>query len=199
MKLIRIVFSLIFANIFILAHSQQIEIRGGLNLSKTLYFIGDTSVYSNRLLGLNAGIRCEFKLAENLYQSVGVSFSQRGYKIAGTGNQLKYRFNYIDIPANVKYKFDLEDLFLVFEVGPYVAIGLNGRVTYGGKNQRIHFGNNEDQVKRFDAGINIGYSLEFDKLVISSYYFVGFINISNNNTESLKNRVFCFSLGYLIK
>lgn len=177
--------------------AQGFMIKGGLNLSKTLYFSGDTSIITDRLPGFNAGVLYEFKLTNSLYQTIGISYSQRGYKVSDTGDNFKYRFNYIDIPINILYKFDLDDVLVAFEFGPYAALGLNGRVSHGDETKRIYFGSKVNHVKRFDVGINVGYSIEYECVRFGAYYYVGFINISNSNSEWLKNRSFCFSLGYV--
>ncbi len=194
----KIILSFILGTLLFGAHSQNIEFKAGLSLSKALYFVGDTSVFTNRLPGINAGVIKEFKLANNLYLSTSISFSQRGYKINDSGVHLKYRYNYIDIPACIVYKFELDDINLNFELGPYSAIGLNGKYIQNGKTSKIHFGNGNNQVKRFDFGLNLGYCLEFEKITLRLNYMVGFIDFANNGTELLKNRMFSFGIGYKI-
>ncbi|NVO11688.1 MAG: PorT family protein [Bacteroidales bacterium] len=195
----KIVLSLILVNLLLGVYSQNIEFKSGLNLSKALYFVGDTSVFTNRLPGINAGVVGEFKLANNLYLSTSVGFSQRGYKINDSGVHLKYRYNYIDIPASIVYKFELDNINFNFEFGPYLSTGINGKYIQGGKTSKIHFGSAANQVKRFDFGLNLGYCLEFEKITLRLNYMVGFINFANNGVESLKNRAFTFSVGYKIK
>jgi hypothetical protein len=195
----KILLSLLLATLLLGAYSQNIEFKAGLSLSKALYFVGDTSVFTNRLPGISAGVLKEFKLANDLYLSTSINFSQRGYKINDTGVHLKYRYNYIDIPATIVYKFELDDINLNFEFGPYVAMGLNGKYIQGGKTSKINFGSGNNQVKRMDFGLNLGYCLEFEKITLRLNYMVGFIDFANNGTESLKNRMFSFTVGYKIK
>jgi len=195
----KVILSLILLTFLFGAHSQNIEFKAGLSLSKVLYFVGDTSVFTNRLPGINAGVIGEFKIANSLYLSTGISFSQRGYKINDSDVHLKYRYNYIDIPTTIVYKFDLDDVRLNFEFGPYLAIGLNGKYIQDGKTNKIHFGSGKSQVKRMDFGLNIGYCVEFEKITLRLNYMVGFIDFANNGTESLKNRMFSFTVGYKIK
>jgi hypothetical protein len=94
--------------------------------------------------------------------------------------------------------------------GPYVGIGLSGKVVniidyYGAgyfeaSENDIEWGNNDevDDFKRLDPGLTAGVGLEIHSLHLSIDYGLGLGDIlpSSNSTISLYNRVLGVSLGY---
>ncbi len=89
---------------------------------------------------------------------------------------------------------------IYFGAGPYVGIGLSGKVKVTGttESQDIKFGSDGD-FKRTDFGLNGIAGLEFKGgFLVGLNYDLGLTDIGNDGTSesATKNRVFGLSVGF---
>jgi len=77
-------------------------------------------------------------------------------------------------------------------------MGISARKKYN-VTEKIEFGPEATQYKRMDFGINLGGGFEIDNLQIGMNYGYGFINISHQYEEVIRNRVFTVSAVYYIE
>lgn len=194
MKRVIIQLALIFSTGNILM-GQNFTVTGGLVLSDVVYFVDSTTIETNKKTGFAFGISNEIKLAENFYQVLGMEFAQRGYRIRGEYSKFDVRLNYVNVPLNWRYKFDLDDIFMTFDAGPFAAIAFSGKITTDGSSEKLDFGTSTGQIHYIDYGIKLGYQVEFESLRIGIGYNIGLKDIAAGKTEVLKNRSFTFHLG----
>lgn len=177
------------------------------------------------LSGFHAGLLFDFILAENFSLQPELLYSAKGYHTTPYYNlrppvvqpaepqpegkmSINYHYNYLELPVNFLYKLPLGPGRLFGGFGPYLAYGLNGKVTglpytdvfkirFDGKaaTNSIDF-----HAKRFDAGANfiIGYELKMGLLVSANYS----LGLTNNNPwagYNDKNRYLGISIGYLLQ
>lgn len=198
-----------------LSFGQRFGIKGGFNLSDMMVkdddqsFDEDITVKST----FNLGLVSEFELTDNLYLEPGLLFNMKGYnyntEFSEDGRTFTYhedlKVNYLEIPINLKFATDTRFAKVYGAVGPYIAFALNGKVktvtTFDGESVKdnfpVEFGNggvNDDMV-RFDSGLNFGAGVEFGSIQIGASYGLGLSNISpfNDNGYRVKNRVFSIS------
>lgn len=176
----------------------------GLNLSTiTLKSMGisfDPKVF----VGFNVGVVSEITLSGNLKLQPGILYSAKGSKysviVFGVTEKVEIKPNFIEIPINAAYKFDLGSAKLILNAGPYFAYGIGGKIKSGGESVDISFGSGENNdMKPFDCGLNIGAGIEIANFLFSANYEFGFTNLApvkTDNTE-MKIKVFGLSIAYL--
>ena len=180
------------------AFAQKFTVRGGLAVSNVQFFIDTASIEPAKKPGFFLGIDSEFELAQNLYLGVGSDFIQKGFRVKADTVILadfSLRINYLSIPINIRYKFDLEDFWMTFEAGPYFGVGLSAKSKSGEDKSKIHFGQDEGEINSIDYGFNLGFGFEVDIVRFGINYSNGLNNISSSKYESMKNRCFTVSFG----
>jgi hypothetical protein len=175
-------------------------IKIGLNMAKESYEDSGISLNLDNKAGLLAGVIYEYSLSEQLYFGSGLLFSQKGGKIEDGDSKITETLNYIDIPFNLVFKADLKGPKLLVEAGPQIGVGISGKDKYeymgASENEDIEFGSDEDQLKRFDFGLNLGGGVEYDNFQLKVNYVIGLSDISNFDDGSVKNKVLGISLSY---
>lgn len=181
-------------------------VMAGMNVSK--YTI---TGFDSRI-GFHAGVKAELGLsqeASGAYMDFAALLTLKGAKVDG-GSLASIKFNpyYLEVPVHVGYKYAVNDDFALFgSVGPYIAVGLFGKVKakVDGSIADLEeldtdsasediFGN--DGLKRFDFGLGLKAGVEFSKkyqLAIS--YDFGLVEVAKD--LGMKNRNLMISLGYM--
>ncbi len=133
----------------------------------------------------------------------------KGAKVDG-GSLASIKFNpyYLEVPVHVGYKYAVNDDFALFgSVGPYIAVGLFGKVKakVDGSIADLEeldtdsasediFGN--DGLKRFDFGLGLKAGVEFSKKYqFAISYDFGLVEVAKD--LGMKNRNLMISLGYM--
>jgi hypothetical protein len=163
--------------------------------------------------GFNIGVNAEIPVATDFYLQPGLLFSTKGYKesIPGTSDDAKYNVSYLEIPINFLYKPVLGPGKLLLGFGPYIGLGIGGKIKYPGEDAKIKFKNdvstadlNSDNAyqKGLDFGGNLlaGYELS-SKISFQLNAQLGMSNLvpKVNGTKldsKLKNTGFGISIGY---
>ncbi len=171
------------------------------------------------LTGFNAGINVEIPVAPDFYFQPGLLYTIKGTKstdvILGQTFNSTIKISYVELPLNLLYKPLLGKGHLLLGFGPYVALGVAGKVTYTGSNSsqsadikfqntvKITDPNNVVYMKPMDAGANLIFGYEFsNKVSFQLNTQLGMLNINPeyasmpNDKTSAKNTGFGFSLGY---
>ncbi|WP_127126647.1 porin family protein [Pseudoflavitalea rhizosphaerae] len=169
----------------------------------------DNKLENKMKVGFHVGVNAEIPLADEFYLQPGVLFSTKGAKLDGEGD-VKMNLGYIEVPVNFLYKADLGEGKLLLGVGPYVGIGITGKVKGDGGEADIKFTNDakmEDMgkvpLKRIDAGGNLLFGYEFaNKFSVQLNAQLGMLNLvpkfegEKPENEKIKNTGFGVSVGY---
>jgi len=180
---------------YLSSHAQFIVLRGGYSLS---------SIYSRTypgtpddkksINGFQCGILDEFPISTTvkwLTLETGFIIQTKGSDITYIRSHVTHpsqiidnltNLYYLDIPLSVKMYSSVGKTSLYFEVGPYVGIGLSGKVydtgNYPPTTKKISWGpSNIDDYKRFDGGISMGVGLKIELIQIGLSYDLGLANI----------------------
>lgn len=82
--------------------------------------------------GLNVGVVAGIPLTDTapLYLETGLSYIEKGgKKDLVSGKKMTYDLNYLQIPAVLKYKYDVDDHFSIQpQFGGYFAVGVGGKI-----------------------------------------------------------------------
>ena len=171
------------------------------------------------LTGFNIGINAEIPVGIDFYFQPGLLYTIKGAKsedvILGQTINGKVKISYVELPLNFLYKPMLGKGHLLLGFGPYVALGLSGKVTYEGGGSSltsdIKFKNkvtNTDSddfvyIRPLEAGANLLAGYEFGNRV--SFQLNTQLGLTKINPEyegatddktSAKNTGFGFSLGF---
>ena len=195
-------------------------IRGGVNFQNINGKDQDGNKLSNDLVTrFNLGVNVEIPVGTDFYFQPGVLFTTKGAKneqvILGQDVISTVNLSYLELPLNLVYKPALSAGRLLLGFGPYVALGVGGKVKYeeGGSSQEqdVKF-KNEVKVsddtdvayfKPLDAGANLLVGYEFhNKLSFQLNTQLGLVKINPeyegavDDKSSFKNTGFGLSFGY---
>jgi hypothetical protein len=189
--------------LMVLVTSIQAQIKfgpkAGLNLSTMTLKNSGIALDPKTLVGFHIGVLSEIPLEGNFVLQPALLFSSKGSKYSYYGTDESISPSFIEIPVNAAYKFDLGNMKLVLNAGPYFAYGIGGKIKSGGESQSIEFGSGDNaDLKAFDYGLGLGAGLEITNFLISLNYEFGLANLIPGATEGseAKSRVFGISVGY---
>lgn len=206
--------------------------RVGLNLANVAVDVEDDDDEPDTkiLLAPQVGVTLNAQFG-NFSIQPSLLFSQKGFRtdeeesedFQGTTvtykEETSARLNYAEIPVNFVYTTGEESGFQVF-AGPYIGIGLGGKVKYdvsitGGSNSfeeeetnKVEFvseegdDENTDYLRRLDAGLNAGVGYKAGAFQAQLGYGLGLGNLIPNDQDGdepedeVKNRVIQFSVSY---
>jgi len=195
-------------------------IRGGVNFQNINGKDQAGNKLSNDLVTrFNIGVNAEIPVGTDFYFQPGLLFTTKGAKneqvILGQNVISTVNLSYLELPLNLIYKPALGAGHLLLGFGPYVALGVGGKVNHeeGGSSQEqdVKFKNevkvsDADDVAYFkplDAGANLLVGYEFNnKLSFQLNTQLGLTKINPeyegavNDKSSFKNTGFGMSLGY---
>jgi opacity protein-like surface antigen len=196
-------------------NAQTFGLKAGLSLSNMLDKDDDETYSKDYKMnpGFHLGATVEVPLNEFLSFESGLLFTTKGTKyeeeIMGADLKAKVNLSYLDIPLTLKAFHDLGGgLKMYGAVGPYVGVGIGGKVKgtieYQGETEtneeEIKWGGDEDEddLKRLDMGLTFGGGVEINLITLGISYDLGLSNISSYQDygSTSKNRVLKFSVGY---
>lgn len=191
------------------ANAQTFTAKAGLNLANVKEKGGGSiNPDYNMNPGFHVGMAAAFPINAWLAVEPALLFDQKGAKfkqnLLGTDVDASIRLNYIDIPVNLKVSQKMENDMRIFAtVGPYLGIGLSGKIKgdVGGQtiDEKVVWGSGDtDMYKRMEVGASFGAGVEFNMIQVGVSYDLGLSNTSATtaNDYSSKNRVLRFSVGY---
>jgi len=193
--------------------AQRIGIKAGANLAFMQSKPECTECNSGIQPGFQAGAMIRFPVNNVLALESGLLFSSRGSQddisFSGASYDYRRRFYYLDIPLTANLSFPVGGVRFYGEAGPYLGIALAGSIkeveNFNGmkstENYDIKFdgsGDEEENMKRMDAGLLVGAGLEFRAIRVGFSYGYGLANVLayNDGDFSLKHRFLSVSLGY---
>jgi len=202
------------------AGGTSFGLRGGVNFQNINGKDENGDKLENDILtGFNIGINAEIPVGVDFYFQPGLLYTIKGAKskdvILGQTINGKVKIPYVELPLNFLYKPMMGKGHLLLGFGPYVALGLSGKVTYEGGGSSlssdIKFKNKvmtadpDDVVymRPLEAGANLLAGYEFGNRV--SFQLNTQLGLTKINPEyegetddktSAKNTGFGFSLGF---
>lgn len=205
----KILFCLFFYLCISPVFSQEVSLRGGLNISQMASYVNGRSLYEHPplKLGFHLGPCFNIPINKTLSFETGIFCSTKGSRDKQTGvdgNFALARLNlaYLETPMALKVKIFSRDLALYGFGGGYFATALLGRL-YGEiegedsfRKQITWERGTEYSLKRFDYGAKMGFEVQKNKFRLGISYSFGFANLSYTTNTTGYNRVFDLYLGY---
>lgn len=186
----------------------RFTIRGGVNFANIGVSGGGESESLGSRTAFNAGVGVDIPIIESFYVQTGLFFTSKGYKRTEDRGDTRFTAKgnpaYLEIPILASYRYNFNDATqLEVNVGPYLAFGIGGKDKLEEKTEAAVIETEEndffnDDVKKFDMGLQVGLGVTFLKHVyLGVAYEFGFVNMfKDSDGKSAKNRNFMINLGY---
>lgn len=196
-----------------------VYLKGGVNFSNISTSNDGTYRDANMLTTFNAGVLVDFPLTNNFSIQPGLVLNGKGAKVKhyyGVGGEqlasdnLKMNPLYVELPVNFVVKLPITTGTNFFVgAGPYAAAGVGGKYratatvagASGETTRKIQFGDtNDDDLRRFDYGVNALAGLEIDRVMLGLNYGLGMSKIVPNSddfrNDKNKYRVLSVNVGF---
>jgi hypothetical protein len=186
----RIFLLLAFAGTFAAADAQtKIGLIGGVNLAD---WGGEDADGVDAKIGFHVGGFANFAVGNKFSIQPELLYSTQGGKIDAPGDDVKLRFNYINIPVMVKYEL-IDGLHA--ELGPQFGFA----VTRKSKQGDVTVDRNDD-FKGFDLGLGLGASYQFPStpVGIGARSVFGLSRLDDDGDAKMFNRVFQLGVTYTL-
>ncbi|MEA5062143.1 MAG: porin family protein [Proteiniphilum sp.] len=200
----KMTFSLIVAMLVavtsVSAQQLYLGVKGGINLSN---FSGDLDD-ADAKVGFNVGLAADYEFMFNHAIQTGLFFTTKGAKYEGdlgdVSGKLTMNPMYLQLPVHYAYKLDVAPgTRLVFHAGPYMAVGVGGKVKVKASGSSAEVSDDffqDGAFKRFDAGLGLGVGAEFGPLLLDLGWDMGLTNISDISGADAKNQNAYLTVGY---
>lgn len=198
-KIFAIALCVISMPFMLYAQKTSFELEAG--ISSAFYSMDSKSNNTSDFkTGFTVGFAVNLKTGVHWGIQPGLSFVQKGGVETEINSNIKYSttLNYIELPVNMTYS--KRDRWF-FGFGPFAAYALSGKMkAKGGMNgeEDIKFGNGIDELKPFDAGVNLlaGYRLQ-SKVFFSLNISTSLNNLSNDDQYYFSNAYAGIKIGYV--
>lgn len=151
-------------------------------------------------VGFSIGGIADIKISENFYLQPGLYYINKGYSSSFKEDEYKYtqttNLHYLEIPVLASYRHSINnDIELQGNFGPYIAVGLGGKIKWSEKedNEELNgnypaFGVDEKEsrgdLKRFDFGLSFGAGVTMkEHYYVGIKYDLGLLNMLNTKDE----------------
>lgn len=145
--------------------------------------------------GFHAGFTIDYAFTHKWYLLTGLEYTLKGSKIEYTNfHDWDVTAAYVQLPLCAGFKiFPSNKIAILFNLGPYFAYGLHGKVDTGaGKEDTF----SDYFMKKFDCGITLGVALEWQKFCFKLGGDMGLINIMQEAYTKAHMNNFTLSAGY---
>jgi hypothetical protein len=189
-------------------YAQEYGIKAGLNLSNIYSTLNGNVVSDNYEMntGFHIGLTAEYPIAKSISFETGLMLSTKGYSVKEDGYfsiASTTNLYYLDIPLTAKAAYKIGGIKIFANVGPYVGVGLSGKVSSegnllgisGSTESDVEWGEDGDY-ERLDYGLTFGAGVGFGKFTVGASYELGLADIAPSSYVETNNRVTSVSLGY---
>ena len=175
--------SLVCVSMLVIAASAQItwNAKGGLGLA-TCY--GDAEGLKSHFVG-KAGVGIEKPINANWSLMPSLELAIKGVEEDYEGDTFSYNFYYLQIPVMAAYRINISEQWnTTLKVGPYFAYQIGNDVDGG------------DDIKKFDAGLDVGVDFEHGRFVCGGEIEWGLTPLVEFGNQSIKNLAFYVTVGW---
>jgi hypothetical protein len=226
-KTVSSLFAILMAFISIQVQGQiKFGVRAGMNLARMAIHNIPDGYDLKTFISFQTGGIAEYSINEVFALESGVLINGKGFKMedkeSSSGMTLKSTLTmtpvYLEIPVNASCKVNIGKAYLLFFAGPYLGIGLAGKVKLAfeatglpngvtlqslgldNATEELSYGTSEDNdLKRTDLGITMGAGVGIKRFQIRGQYGLGFSNLipAGQSDDYAKNRVIGISIVYM--
>lgn len=191
MKKVLLMVALAFTTLTISAQEDsKWTMKAGFGMSS---IVGSDVDDVKSVLAYKVGVAYGLELSENFSILPGLEFAVKGFKSDWIDGNIKMA--YLQIPIHAAYSFSISDnMDLSVKAGPYLAYGIFGSDIewYGGGKTNIF--DSDGGFNRFDAGVNLGASVDFGIFTAGIEYSHGLTKLDSDYKQY--NQAFGVVVGY---
>lgn len=145
--------------------------------------------------GFHAGFTIDYAFTKKWYLLTGLEYTMKGSKVEYTDyHDWNITAAYVQLPLSAGLKiYPSNQIAILFNLGPYFAYGLHGKVDTGGGKEDTF---SDYFMKKFDCGITLGVALEWKKLCLKLGGDMGLINIMYEAYTKAHMNNFALSADY---
>jgi hypothetical protein len=201
MKKKTLIITLCIFNMSLVLQAQKVSYELSAGISSAYFYIdeNDKCEMSDSKTGFAGGFAVNFKVGKCLAIQPGLSYVQKGgvEKQDEGATEYSTTLNYIELPVN--FVFSKRDRFF-WGFGSFAGYGLSGKMKAKSNSSdavKIKFGNDVQELKPFDAGVNFLIGYRFPGGIFFSLNFANSVsNISNDDLHYLSNGYVGIKAGY---
>ncbi|TAL60912.1 MAG: PorT family protein [Bacteroidetes bacterium] len=222
-----IIFSLIICSTLLSYGQLSVGISTGTNISSMSVSLRDLSTFKiNPTFGYNVNVIVDYKINPSLSISTGLSISSKGFNqhikyfyMPGldTTADMTSKLTYLELPIYLKFNATINQVSVIYGIGPYLSYGLHGKITTeitGRKIEtlvdKVKWDKSRDyhsdllntygysNLKRLDFGVGTLVGLRYKNVIISASYQYGLKNLmwEYYQDEEMSNSSLSLSVGY---
>lgn len=173
-------------------------VRAGLNFANMSWEEDHSSLSLDSRTAFNVGLSVDFPLLQSMYIQSGLYLSSKGCKEKSGSEEITMSPMYLEIPVLASYRYDIsESTQLQLNVGPYFGYGIGGK--YEAEKGDYSYDEDffeDDDINKFDCGLQIGAGVTFGKVYVGCGYQFGMANIIDDSDLSVKHKNFMINVGY---
>ena len=166
-------------------------VKAGVNIAKVSTDDDSDNDDIKSLIGAVGGVFLGKAINDKVGLRLEGLFSQKGAKDAETGDDLKLKMTYVDVPLLLTLGSSSSG-FNVF-TGPQMSFNTKAEVEADGGSVDV-----DDEFKSTDFGWVLGVGMERGRVTADARYTLGLSNIAESGGE-VKNRVFSVMIGIKLK
>lgn len=181
-----------------------------LGTQKQTLFEGTTTLGSTSILGLTLGTTADIKIFKKFSLQLGLNFTQKHFTVDSkpTNSTLIYwagsppvNLYYIELPLNLLINLNPGKGMINMGIGSTLGYGFGGKYKFPQGRENVIWGNSANaNYKPFDFGLNLVAGYEFIKgLTLGLNYNIGLLNLSPNNSSTVKINYLSFRVGYIFQ
>lgn len=184
-----------------------VYVRCGFGMSS---YYGPDAGGSKPLCAIKLGVGTEIPLNDNFSIQPTLYFDEKGARYTIPLNNSSYRARvheyYVELPVLATYRVELTKTSnIAFGLGPYAAYGVGGKAKYSidtgvgsiSSEEINTFSSNGWNLRRFDAGIAVGVTGEFDDFIIGVDSQFGLTKLEKNG-DNYHNVTVFLNISYRI-
>lgn len=181
-----------------LVQAQNFGIQGGGVLSNVGWRNDQFTVNTNLKPGFLAGITLDIPLNNAMVINTAVNYKTMGAWIHDSTDLASYNLGYVNLDVTYDYIFDMKSFQIFAEGGGYISYLVNAKSIYKPEGEdriteNLKIGtSSDDDIRPLDIGLTIGTGIYLGKFKFGIGYQGGILNLSPNDTFTLRNR-----MGYL--
>mgnify|MGYP001538237813 FL=1 len=176
--------------------NTQWFVRGGMNL---MNLSGDAAEDLKSKMGYNVMLGFTKNLgAQGAYWGMDFGLTSRGFKVEGEGDDIKSIAHAVQVsPFTFGWEFDVTDAISIDpHIGAFVSCDYTSKMK--GDGEDISWSDfadySEVDYNRFDAGLNLGVGVWYDRFNLDFSYQRGFIDVFTD-LDGVKSSNFMIRLG----
>ena len=182
------------------AGTFTIQPKVGMNIANVYGETILTGMQKRVRIGFAAGVEFEYQFSSCFSMALGALYSQQGARVktmlSGVALTETDKVDYINLPvmANV---YLAKCFAMKFGVQPGLKVNDSYKISGNGMSISGSISDLGGRMNSFYCSIPVGFSLEFNNVVLDARYNIGVTRMDKDSKET--NGVFQFTLGYKFK